>query len=392
MALPTSDELLASAGALTEQLVERGQEIDDLRQLPQDIAEQMAAAGFYRLVTPPALGGVGATPRTLTEVCEVLAQANGSAAWCVFIGSTSQYMFGALEPDQLAEMLRNPDVITSGVFAYTGTARETEVDGEPGYEVNGTWTWGSGCRNAEWISGGVIVVDDEGDPVLDSNGQPLEARAFFRPEELDIDDDWHTSGLRGSGSCSYHARGVCLQKRRVTGSLDDSPYAAEPIYRFPRFGLLSIPIAGIALGMARASIDEVLRVASAKTPTGGRRTLAHRALVQHAVASADTNVRAARALLYDVIDEGWDEAHDDGSGVDVRRRMRSAIVHAVKTSAEVIDKMYTVVGGSSVFEDSCLQRHFRDIHVVSQHMMVGDAVLELSGRAMLGLDNEAPGL
>jgi hypothetical protein len=54
--------------------------------------------------------------------------------------------------------------------------------------------------------------------------------------------------------------------------------------------------------------------------------------------------------------------------------------------------MYSVMGGTSVFETSCLQQHFRDVHVASQHMMVGEPIMELAGRVMLGLDEEAIGL
>jgi len=39
-----------------------------------------------------------------------------------------------------------------------------------------------------------------------------------------------------------------------------------------------------------------------------------------------------------------------------------------------------------------LQQHFRDVHVASQHMMVGEPIMELAGRVMLGLDEEAIGL
>jgi alkylation response protein AidB-like acyl-CoA dehydrogenase len=75
-----------------------------------------------------------------------------------------------------------------------------------------------------------------------------------------------------------------------------------------------------------------------------------------------------------------------------RRRVRTANVHAVNTAIRIIDRMYTVMGGSSVFETSCLQQHFRDVHVASQHMMVAEPVMELAGRVMLGLDDSAPGL
>jgi len=100
----------------------RGTEIDAHRALPQDLADRLAADGFYRLCTPTELGGAGASPQVLAEVCEILATGNGSTAWCVFIGATSQYMFPAVSTRLLQEMLENPNVITSGVFAYSGTA------------------------------------------------------------------------------------------------------------------------------------------------------------------------------------------------------------------------------------------------------------------------------
>ena len=50
--------------------------------------------------------------------------------------------------------------------------------------------------------------------------------------------------------------------------------------------------------------------------------------------------------------------------------------------------MYHLGGGSSVYESSPLQRCFRDIHVATQHMLVGTPTLELTGRLYLGLEAE----
>jgi len=376
--------LLADARAFVPELRERGREIDDLRQLPQDLAQRMADRGFYRLCAPASLGGTDTGPATMAEVCEILATGNGSAAWCVFIGSTSQYTLVNLGEEQLSEILATPNVLTSGVFASTGQARPATQDGEPGWLVDGTWAWGSGCHNASWISGGVMVQPDDGDP--------YDARAYFRPDELDIDDDWHTSGMRGSGSSTFHARRVWLPHRRITDPKRRSPHADHPIYRFPQFAILCVSIGSICLGMARASIDEAVAVARDKTPMGSNRSLSQRPHLHGELARADTTLRAARALLYGEIGSAWDTAATDRPDLDARRRLRTAVVHAVTTSVEVIDAMYTAVGGSSVYEDSPLQRHLRDVHVATQHMMVGAPVMELAGRVLVGIDDRAPGL
>ena len=243
------------------ELSDRRREIDELRQLPQDLADRLAEMGFYRLVVPQSLGGLGISPTIFCQLCETLAKANGSTAWCIFIGATSQYLFGALPQTQLQRMLENPNVITSGVFADSGTALFEERDGKPGYLINGHWRWGSGCRNAAWISGGIHEVDAQGETIVGAS--PL-TRVFFRPEEIDIADNWHVSGMRGSGSSDYLATNVWVPSERMAGNVEDGDHASQPIYQFPKFALLGIPIGAICLGMARACLDEVIGAAKEK--------------------------------------------------------------------------------------------------------------------------------
>lgn len=386
---PTDSQLLADAHSLLPELTRRSREIDELRQLPQDLAQSMADLGFYRLVAPEDLGGLGIAPDVFCQICETLATANGSAAWCIFIGATSQYLFGALPESQLQTMLQNPNVITSGVFADSGTALFQERDGAPGYLINGHWRWGSGCRNAAWISGGIHEVDASGQAI--DRPAPL-TRAFFTPEEIEIADNWHVSGMRGSGSSDYVAKDVWLPAHRLAGDIKDTAHASKPIYQFPKFALLGLPIGAICLGMARASLNEVIQASQEKTPQGSRRPLALRPSLHIDLATADAALSAARAYFYQTIEAGWAAAQQAPGSLEERRQMRTANVHAVNTAIDVIDQMYRVMGGTSVYQTSCLQQHFRDVHVAAAHMMVGEPVMELAGRVMLGLDDQAMGL
>ena len=382
-------ELIAAASGLQEMLGRRRQEIDDARQLPQDLANQLAGLGFYRLVVPEDLGGLGVSPETFCRICEVLAEANGSTAWCVFIGATSQYLFGALPQTQLNEMLKEPNVVTSGVFADSGTVCFESRDGAPGYRVHGHWRWGSGCRNAAWISGGVHEVNATGERMI--RDAPL-TRVFFKPEEIEIKDNWHVSGLRGSGSSDYVADNVWVPAARLSGNVEDTPHATRPIYQFPKFALLGCPIGAICLGMATACLQEVIKVSKQKTPQGSRRPLSLRPSLHIELAESETALSAAKSLFYQRLAQGWEQAQLGPASLTDRRGLRTATVHLVNTSIKVIDKMYSVMGGTSVYESSCLQQHFRDVHVASQHMMVGEPVMELAGRVMLDLDEEALGL
>ena len=320
----TESSVLEAAERLRPELSDRRREIDELRQLPQDLADQLAEMGFYRLVVPESLGGLGISPSIFCQLCETLAKANGSTAWCIFIGATSQYLFGALPQTQLQRMLENPNVITSGVFADSGTALFEERDGKPGYLINGHWRWGSGCRNAEWISGGIHEVDAQGETIVGAS--PL-TRVFFRPEEIDIADNWHVSGMRGSGSSDYLATNVWVPSERMAGNVEDGDHASQPIYQFPKFALLGIPIGAICLGMARACLDEVIGAAKEKTPQGSRRPLSARPSLHIAVAEADAALSAgSRLLLSD--DRRW-----LGCGANGSRQPGGSAQHAYRQCA-----------------------------------------------------------
>ena len=41
-----------------------------------------------------------------------------------------------------------------------------------------------------------------------------------------------------------------------------------------------------------------------------------------------------------------------------------------------------------MYATSPLQRHFRDVHVVTQHVMVAPATFELAGRVLLGIPTD----
>jgi len=74
--------------------------------------------------------------------------------------------------------------------------------------------------------------------------------------------------------------------------------------------------------------------------------------------------------------------------VPLRGRLRLAATHATTAAAGAVDVAYTLGGGTAVYAESPLQRAFRDVHVVTQHMMVAPASWELAGRVLLGLETD----
>lgn len=376
-------DTVASAEALLPFLKDRADEIEALRRLPRDLSGCFAREGFYRMCAPAVYGGLELPPERTMSTIETLARADGSAAWCVFIGATSGSVLALLPPDSAREIFASPEVLLGGTFAPMGVAEAVEG----GFRVEGRWAWGSGIQNADWIMGGCRVMRD-GKTELDPRGGPRSRMMLAPAGEIEIHDTWHSAGLCGTGSTEYSMNGLFVPNRRAVGLGVEQPLE-RALYAFPQFGLLAMGIAAVTLGLARSALDELLDLAGAKTPQGSRRTLAERPATQAEVARAEAELRSARAFFYETIESAWQAAQSGGRlPVEHRRDIRLSTSHAVRSCARVVDRMYELGGGTSVHRSSRLQRIFRDVHVATQHAMVAPSTFEVTGRLLLGLETD----
>ena len=398
--------LMQAAECAAMGLAGRSRQIEAQRFLPHDIADALAEAGLYRLLTPLAYGGFEAPPASFALIIERLARADAAAAWCCFIACTASMLAAYLpEPDARAVFSR-PTLKAAGVFAPRGRAVATEQAGAPGLRVSGRWAWGSGAHNADVISAGCLLIGPDGQPGLLPDGTPRVVSVLLDRAQLQLIDYWDSFGLCGTGSGEFEVHDAFVALGR-SASLFDGPRIGTPLYRFPVFGLLALAIAAVATGIAREALDAFIGQASQSVPQAGSRPLAAKATVQAAVAQAEASLQAARAYLLASIDAAWQAAHQaadetpnppvgpsasppDGASTTAlplaqRRNIRLAASHAVHTSAAVVTRLYTLAGGGAVFASSPLQRCLRNVQVATQHMMVNDASFELTGRLLLGV-------
>ena len=334
----------------------------------------MAQAGFYRLFVPEHLGGLEASPVISAKIFERLAQGNAACGWVAFIAATSGSTLGSIPQDTARTIFSHPNTMVAGVFAPSGKA--TVKAGE--VTVEGRWQWGSGTQNADWILGGCLV--DVG------ADKPSQHMILMPAKQVEFLDTWHVSGLQGTGSTDYEVKNLTLPDSHIVGYDGNRPPRSS-LYQFPQFTLLAIGIGAVALGIARAAIDELVRLAQSKRRINSTATLADRAHSHLEVARAEAALRSARAFYYQSIEAAWLVAEaGEKVSIDQRRDIRLATTHAVEASIKTVDAMYTLGGGSAVYADSALQRHFRDVHMTSQHIMVAPSTLETVGRLYLGVE------
>jgi len=362
------------AGAVIAPLTDR---IEAERRLPPEALAALVEAGAFKMALPDGLGGASAGLPTALAAIEAATRADASAGWTVMIAVTSSLMAGWLDADTAMEVFGSADAVTSGVFAPMG--RAVPVNG--GFRLTGQWPFASGCEHAHHRMVGAFIED----------GGPPRFRCFLlRAEQTTVVDTWRVSGLCGTGSHDLVVADAFVPSNRCFSLVDDAPQPIAPLLSVPVFGVLASGIAAVSLGIAHSAIEALTTMASRRSSGLARRSLAQREIVQLAVARAEAKRSAARAWLMETAQAAILAASEGAPPVPlgVRARLRNAACHAVSESAAAVDLMYEAGGGASIYASNPLQRHFRDVHVATQHLMVTASTQGLVGRIMLGLETD----
>lgn len=384
-ATTTTPDMLAAARDVAPLIREFADETERGRMCPPQVVAALHERRLFDMVTPRAYGGLEIDVVTMVRVLEELSIADGSTGWIAGIGNGTAIL-SAYVPPERARSIYTHGVVTGGAQAPNGRARP--VAG--GFRVSGRWPFGSGSTHCQWLVGGTLVVDDAGNPAL-RDGFPDWRTIIFPASDATIIDTWHVAGLRGTGSRDIEITDIFVPDDLAPSLATMKTFVDGPLYRFPALGFLALTVAPIPLGIARRAIDEIVALATVKTPLGSPSKLRDRGVTQSEIGRADSMLRAARAFLYDVTEKLWEKAvAGDEFTIGDRALLRAACAHAALESAKVVDIAYTLGGGTALYESSVLQRCLRDAHAATQHIMLNPANYEVHGRLMLGLDPPSP--
>ena len=94
---------------------------------------------------------------------------------------------------------------------------------------------------------------------------------------------------------------------------------------------------------------------------------------------------SAGHVILAAIEAAWAAAQEDEPvPLPLRNDLRLAATHAARVSAAVVHDLYDLAGGPAIYDDSPLQRRFRDAYTATAHFQVNAASRELQGRILLG--------
>src|SRR5262249_37926943 len=142
----------------------------------------------------------------------------------------------ALFPEEAQQEFWGDDPSALNSSSYNPTGKAERVAG--GYTLSGRWSFSSGCDHCR----GVMLGAMPGTRDVPGIGKVPDMRSFLLlPGQYKIDDNWHVSGLRATGSKDIVVDGAFVPEHRSQSHLDYSLGAPLPgqekndgvLYRLP---------------------------------------------------------------------------------------------------------------------------------------------------------------
>jgi alkylation response protein AidB-like acyl-CoA dehydrogenase len=391
---------IGRARALRPLLEAAAPRIEQAKLMPPDVLEVLRNAQVFRMLTPRSVGGAELDLATYAQVVATIAEGDASTAWCIAQISGSSMCAAYLDPTVAKEIFGDADSAFTWGFAGGQLGRAVPVQG--GWIVNGAWTFASGNRICQWLGGHTQLCNEEGTPLVQANGRPIERTMLFpRSSTMVREDLWDVIGLVGTGSDSYSvtdlfvpekysvvARGIGRDQQLPEGATaDPDPERREQgiLYKHTSQAAYQVGLSSVAIGIARATLDAFVALAKKKSPSSAVQPLRDDTWIHARIAQADAKISAASAWLIQLLRDAWNECSTlGGISFPLRVKIRTACTHQINEARDAVDMIYLEAGATAIFRNNPFERRFRDMHTVSQQVQGNIARMQSVGQYYLG--------
>jgi 3-hydroxy-9,10-secoandrosta-1,3,5(10)-triene-9,17-dione monooxygenase len=382
---PSRTELARRADQLVPLLRRNALWGEQHRRLPEDTIQALSDAGILRMRVPTRYGGYESGMTTVVDVVSHLGRGDGSTSWTVAVWMISAWMAGLFPDEVQDEIFATPDVRICGILSPSAVAVPTKG----GVILNGKWSFNTGAQQSQWNTNAAVLATP------DSGHQPV--MVAIPLSDLQVIDDWHTSGLRGTGSVTTVARDLFVPEPRVlpmgpvlaAGQHRSKANAAAAIYRAPFMATACATVGATALGLAKAAKDAFFERLPGRKITYTDYTNQSEAPITH-LQVADAEVKIDEAEFHAYRPARMLDAKAPGGEawtIEERARARLDLGAVCQRAKDAVDLLNTASGGSSIYQDVPIQRVERDVQTLNLHaIMHPNTNLELYGRIMCGLE------
>lgn len=352
------------------------------RKVPQASIDALQEAGFFLALQPERWGGYELDPQDFFRMQIAIAEGCMSTAWASGIVSVHTLQI-ALMDERAQEAIWKDDIHTRISSSYAPMGKVEVVDG--GFNFSGRWGWSSGSDHCTWALLGAIVPNDG-------------YRTFLIPRtQYKIEDTWHSMGLEGTGSNDIVIEEPVfvpeyMTHKQLDGFNCDNPGQAKnnaPLYALPWAQLFIRVVSSPAIGACKAAIELYKHAVKNKASSDPTKLLGDPQVLEK-ISAAENAVDEMETILYRNFDVMMAQASAGQSiGLEDRARYRYQASLVIEKSMAVVDSLFSVAGGGSVFLGSEIQQRFLDVHTARAHVANNPTGFARNyGAIGLGLENQ----
>jgi 3-hydroxy-9,10-secoandrosta-1,3,5(10)-triene-9,17-dione monooxygenase len=327
------------------------------------------------VLQPRRFGGHQESIGVFLRIVDALTEGCASSAWVYAVLGELQWVI-ALLPERGQEDIWGdvPEAVAAGSLVPRALARRCQG----GWRVSGRYAFASGCLHAQWAIVGARCEDAAGN-------EP--ARYLVVPmDEIDIVDDWHSLGMRGTGSRSLVLRDVFVPEHRgvsMRDVLDGTPPGrlVHPDYTLlsaPRYYLVPFVLPAVAFALARKALSILPGSLHA-------RGMAQSDILHLQLGEAAAHIETANLIFATRRAESVTRVDAGGSIEEANvLRNRRDVTLAFGLLKKGIQRLAAINGARTVYDDDPLQSILLDITAISTHIIVNEqAAMVPFGRWMM---------
>jgi 3-hydroxy-9,10-secoandrosta-1,3,5(10)-triene-9,17-dione monooxygenase len=388
--VPSLAQMLEQAEALGAEAETSALEAERNRKADDRTVGALVQSGLLKVMAPSRYGGYELGFPEFDRIGQALARHEVSLGWLYCIIGVHHWWGGYVDPQLQDEMWsKNPNTVFVDSFAPTGRAEPVRS----GFRLNGRWSFLSGLPWAEWMAVGAMAPFEP--------AGPPEYLMFFLPKaDYQVVDDWYTAGLRGSASASVEVRDAFIPQYRAfrlglcrqTGLAPGQQVNPSALFKIPIVLGLGHALVSPSLGGTQAMGDRFRRNATSRMPLFQNQRQAELALSQTVLAECTLTLEATELMLYRLADEVMElgrAVRPLDSQTGLRHYAHNAYI--ARQARRVAGELAEMAGARSIFESDPMQRFWRDVHVMGQHVALNyEAAMRNYGRVLMGLESEHP--
>jgi 3-hydroxy-9,10-secoandrosta-1,3,5(10)-triene-9,17-dione monooxygenase len=370
--IPSADDLISRAKSLIPVLRERARDCEAKRQMSQETLDDFLATGIFNVCKPKEYGGYEMGWDVLCAICMELAKGCGSSAWVYAVLAEHNHTIATYPLQaQLDVWGENPDTLVASGNSPGNTL--TPVEG--GWTINGRLNYSSGCDFADWHLTGEII-----------DGTPH--KVLIRQIDCEIIDNWHVTGLAGTGSKDIDLVDVFIPEHRSISVTERGPRFDEAaVFRLPQWSVNPFDLASVTVGVAEGALEMFTAEMRERQSRFGDQISEFQSL-QMRIGESAAELHAARLMILNDLMETMEILENlDELPIEIRARNKRDMAYAPLLAARAMDRIYYASGTAVLFESNDLQRCFRDVHAGTKQVALNfDINATTYGKVALGLD------